>query len=114
MKCPDKYRARIDALESVLTELLGGQAPAQVQVYACEDEKIGGLRIVEIDIVANNSGCCFQRAQYDSSVLGFILACEDYARYYDVKPYRPPGWQSVIDEAGDAHDKLKTLIQELL
>jgi hypothetical protein len=54
-----------------------------------------------------SAGGCYRRNQSDVTVLGLFPAAEDHVRWHDTQPYRPGGWTSVIDEAGDAEKRLR-------
>lgn len=75
-----------------------------VSIYAFECEEIGGIRIAEVDFTLGNGGASYMRGDFDAQPT--IARCEMFLATYGVKPHRPPGWESFINEHGEARINL--------
>lgn len=107
----DKDRVAVLALSELIREqvivVAGEKQPDEVWVltwYDDDDQKIG-LRVSEVGLVwrgegASCSGASYMRCDVEASAV--ILRAEDYLLNYYEQPYRPPGWESDIDEKADA------------
>ena len=86
-----------------------------VSIHTFKDKQ-GGIRVAEISVWQNGkngSGGGYSWMRCDATNAGaIILAVEDFILTYGVKPYRPKGWESDIDEHEDAKFKLETLIED--
>lgn len=74
-----------------------------VHLVAFEGE-LGGLKISEISFVIGNAGASYMRC--DEGCANVILAAEIFLETYGEKPYRPDGWESCINEHGEARCRL--------
>jgi hypothetical protein len=86
-----------------------------VSIHTFKDKQ-GGIRVAEISVWQNGkngSGGGYSWMRCDATSAGaIILAVEDFILTYDVKAYRPKGWESDIDEHADAEYKLGILIDD--
>lgn len=71
-----------------------------VQLYAHEGNNIGGLRIFEISFTIENAGSSYQNSIPDH--FNVIHACEQFLETIGEKPFRPEGWESCINDHGEA------------
>jgi len=74
-----------------------------VTIYAYEDEKIGGLRVAEVSFVIANPGGGIAGSSYlRGDTPEFAVLCENFLSTCSEEPYRPPGWESRINDHGEA------------
>jgi hypothetical protein len=82
-----------------------------VQLYAHEGNNIGGLRISEISFTIGRAGSSYQRSIPEH--FDVIHACEEFLETIGEKPFRPKGWESCINDHGEAKcTLLKAMGQE--
>jgi hypothetical protein len=110
---PEVYAKAVTSLEEFLYAAFDLQPPFCVSVYAFDCPEVGGFRIVEIAIHGATSGASFMRVNADCGCLALILAAEDYVRMFNVKAYRPDGWDTDIDDFADAKFKLTKIVEGL-
>lgn len=70
-----------------------------ITIYAYEDDVIGGLRIAEVDFLVGNGGGSYMRSDEESRKV--IFHCEEFLATYGIKPTRPEGWESCLNEHGE-------------
>jgi hypothetical protein len=109
-----RYTAAIEALQQKLEELYDcAKTDTHCQVYAWYAPN-EGIRIAEISFSRKTesgvAGCSSMRSMPESA--SFILASEEYLRTYGKQPYRPPGWDSDIDDHADAVWLLQEVIAQ--
>jgi hypothetical protein len=110
----EKYTPAVKALQKFLmkheTRLVAG---TKCTVY-CWGSAKQGIRIAEISyfvkMKSGGIGSSFMRSQPECG--NVILAAEDFLLTFFDKPYRPKGWDSDIDEHGDAKWKLEFVLQK--
>lgn len=85
-----------------LAEFLSSIGPSghNANLYVYEDLRIGGLRVSEISFVAGNAGGGYMRSVPDHA--NVILAAEQFLQTYGVKPHRPEGWSTCLNEHGES------------
>lgn len=108
---PKKFRKACAALEACLNELFKITDDWKTHVYAWLSGG-DGFRIAEISFTNGSSGNSFQRNLGGAVVGGLILACEQFVLTYRIKAYRPEGWESDLDEHGDAKEMLATIVKD--
>lgn len=98
-------------LRENLQRILKTGVDEKVEIYAEKDPRLGFI-VVEIAVVRMPFGGALQGHSWQRSnahALGRLAAAENFVAACDVKPWRPEGWESDIDERLDALDALETL-----
>lgn len=107
LKKAEKLARRIKTLEAFILALLPGMERVDVQSFR---DVFGGWRIAEISATyggaAGGGGCAWMRADGGD----VIFAAEEFVLTAGIKKWRPAGWQSEIDDHGDARSRLRDLI----
>lgn len=103
----------VEAARTFIKELV--KDDGDVSIHTFKDAQ-GGLRVSEVSVVKQrgdhgSSGYSWMRCDAGSGAGEIILAVEDVILTYDIKPYRPQGWESDIDEHADARYKLECAIK---
>ena len=106
---PNGYEEEVEALEKYLDRLFKPKEGFRTHVYAFIDD-YGGFRVSEVDISCPTSGSSFMRSTFSTFAMALILGCEDFVRTFHIRPYRPSGWESFLDEHLDAKEKLRHVI----
>lgn len=105
-----KWKKAHTALKKKLKELEPNKR-AKISVYCFGDGD--DIRIAEISTTSKTRtgsiGASWLRAEPNNGSV--ILAAEDFILTYDIKPYRPRGWESDIDEHVDAVWKLEQALK---
>lgn len=107
-----KYKKAVAALEAYLTKGFEVAEPQSVTVFA-STFRGDGFRIDEISIADEGGGCSYQRCIMNLVTQSLLIACEDFVRKFGIKPWRPKGWDSDIDEFAEATEKLDWIIKEM-
>lgn len=109
-----RYQPAIDALQAWLAAR-ETDPKVCITVHTFDDDN-GGVRIAEIDWVirtpAYTSGSSCMRSDPESAHI--LLCAEDFLLTYGIEPYRPKGWDSDIDEHGDAVGRLEFALDHRL
>lgn len=107
-------RKQIKAAEAALVTFLNDRwkIPEDSTAYVYSSNDPGdGYRVHELGTVKRDGsgGATSFRNQEDPETGALILACEDFVRTFGIKPYRPEGWESDMDEHGDVVWRLEKL-----
>lgn len=104
---PDALVRYESAVKSLRKFLLSQEEDKDMDVTVyCFDGP--GIRIAEISYTRGNSGSSVMRCEPECGRV--LLAAEDFLLTFFDKPYRPEGWESDIDEHGDAQWKLEQVL----
>jgi len=112
---PEKFRGAVRALKTALVEGLvppAHRADHQGCVYGVfygdVDQPL--YRVIEVGVIGGDgaSGLAIQNCVAEN--LGILRACEDFLETYGLKPHRPQGWTTDLDEHGDAAERLRQVL----
>jgi hypothetical protein len=111
-KKPTRIEVAVEATRTFIKNIVKDEGDVEIHTFK---DKQGGIRVAEISVWRGNGnggggGYSWMRSQGDASDI--ILAVEDCILTYDIKAYRPKGWESDMDEHADAEWRLKEAIGE--
>ncbi len=105
-----KYEPAVAALRSLLLAHENDR-DLTCHIY-CFGSPSEGIRIAEISFTRRTGRA--RRWRSEPAAGNIILAAEDFLLTWFIKPVRPKGWDSDIDEHGDAIWKLENVLKNKL
>lgn len=109
-KKPTRVEVAIEAARTFIKNIVKDEGDVEIHTFK---DKQGGIRVAEVSVWktrgnGNSGGYSWMRSEVEAGSI--ILAVEEFVLTYDIKAYRPKGWESDMDEHADAEWRLKEAI----
>jgi hypothetical protein len=106
-----KYADALKALHALLLKHENDHGRDWTEVEVIVSDR-GGVRVCEISYTKQVPGgmCGASVMRGTPEACDLLLACEEFLITHHIKPYRPEGWTSDIDDHGDAVWLLEDLL----